>query len=63
VQSEWPALAFNSPADYYNLSDNEKSEIGKLDIDFCEIHYDDQIDKFIRVTLTQKVNNACETLE
>ena len=40
---EWPALAFNSPANYHNLSDNEKSKIGKLDSDFCEIHYEDQI--------------------
>lgn len=60
---EWPALAFNSPANYHNLSDNEKSKIGKLDSDFCEIHYEDQIDRFIRVSLTQKVNEACEKLQ
>ncbi|MBG6130051.1 hypothetical protein IWQ47_001866 [Aquimarina sp. EL_43] len=63
VHSEWPALAFSSPANYHNLSGNEKSEIGILDTDFCEIRYEDQIDRFIRVTLTQKVNDACETLE
>ncbi len=63
VHSEWPALAFSSPANYHNLSENEKSEIGILDTDFCEIRYEDQIDRFIRVTLTQKVNDACETLE
>ncbi|RZS91862.1 DUF2199 domain-containing protein [Aquimarina brevivitae] len=63
VHSEWPALAFSSPANYHNLSDDEKSKIGKLDTDFCEIHYKDQIDRFIRVTLTQKVKDACETLE
>jgi len=60
---EWPALAFNSPVNYHNLSDREKDEIGKLDSDFCEIRYEDQTDQFIRVMLTQKVKDACETLE
>lgn len=63
VHSEWPALAFKSPANYDYLSDQEKTELGKLDSDFCEIHYEDQIDRFIRVILNQKVNDACETLE
>ncbi len=63
IHSDWPALAYSSPANYHNLSEKEKSEIGKLDTDFCEIHYADQIDRFIRVTLTQKVKDACETLE
>lgn len=63
LHSEWPALVFNSPTNYHTLSENERSEIGKLDTDFCEIQYKDQIDKFIRVTLSQKVNDACETLE
>ena len=63
VHSEWPALAFKSPANYDFLSDKEKTELGKLESDFCEIHYEDQIDRFIRVTLTQKVKDACETLE
>jgi len=63
VHSQWPALTFSSPANYNNLSDKEKSEIGKLDTDFCEIHYKNQIDRFIRVTLTQEINNTCETLE
>ncbi len=61
--SDWPALTFKSPANYDFLSDQEKSELGKLDSDFCEIHYDDQIDRFIRVTLTQKVNDTCENLD
>ncbi|WP_103072305.1 DUF2199 domain-containing protein [Aquimarina sediminis] len=63
VHSEWPALTFKSPSNYHNLSDNEKLDMGKLDSDFCEIHYEDQVDRFIRVTLTQKVNDACEILE
>jgi hypothetical protein len=63
IHLEWPALSFKSPANYDFLSDKEKTELGNLDSDFCEIQYDDQIDRFIRVTLTQKVKDACETLE
>ncbi|MFD1550660.1 DUF2199 domain-containing protein [Putridiphycobacter roseus] len=63
VHAEWPALAFKAPANYSFLSDIEKTELGKLDSDFCEIHYADQSDRFIRVRLLQKLNNACEFLE
>lgn len=63
IHSNWPALTFNSPANYDFLSEQEKSELGKLNSDFCEIHYEDQIDLFIRVTLTQKVNDTCDHLE
>mgnify|MGYP003124713377 CR=1 FL=1 len=56
VHSEWPALAFKSPANYDFLSDKEKTELGKLESDFSEIHYEDQIDRFIRVTLTKLWN-------
>ncbi len=63
THSNWPALGFKSPANYDFLSDQEKLELGKLDLDFCEIHYKEQIDRFIRVILTQKVNDTCENLE
>ena len=63
VHTDWPALVFKSPVNYDFLSDQEKFDLGKLDLDFCEIHYEDQVDRFIRVTLTQKVNDTCENLE
>ncbi len=63
IHSEWPALAFKSPTNYDCLSENDKVEIAKLDTDFCEIQYEGQIDRFIRVTLSQKIKDACETLE
>lgn len=63
THSEWPALTFKSPANYDFLSEKEKSELGVLNADFCEIHYPNQIDRFIRVTLIQKVNNTCQNLE
>lgn len=60
---DWPALTFTSPANYDELTEKEKAEWGKLNTDFCEIHYTDHTDRFIRVTLTQKVIDTCENLE
>lgn len=63
IHEQWPALAFPSPINYHVLSEQEKTEIAKLNADFCEIQHPDQIGRFIRVVLTQKVHDACEDLE
>jgi len=63
VHSDWPALVFLSPTNYHILTPEEKETIGTLNSDFCEIHYEDQIGRFIRVTFTQKVNDSCKDLE
>jgi hypothetical protein len=60
---EWPALTFISPANYDSLSEEDKQTIASLDSDFCIIKHPEQTDKFIRCTLTQKVNDHCEDLE
>lgn len=60
---EWPALAYSSPSPYNNLSEEDKKNIGELTGDFCSIHHQDQTDRFIRCTLTQKVIDHCENLE
>ena len=60
---EWPALTFISPDNYDSLSEDDKAKIGYLDGDFCVINHEDQTDRFIRCTLTQKVNNHCEDLD
>jgi hypothetical protein len=62
-QEEWPALTYISPTNYDSLSEVDKQNIGKLDEDFCVITHSDQTDRFIRCTLTQKVNDHCENLE
>ena len=59
---EWPALTFNSPDNYHNLSKEDKETIAEIDTDLCIIKYPDQTDRFIRVTLTQLVNDNCEDL-
>jgi len=59
----WPALAFKSPDNYDILSPDDKNKIATANSDFCIITYPDQTDRFIRCTLTQKVNDHCENLE
>jgi len=59
----WPALTFNFPSSYYELSESEKQSIAKIDSDFCEITYEDQIDRFIRVTLKQKIKDSIQELD
>ncbi len=59
----WPSLAYSSPTNYNNLTEEEKHSIAELTSDFCVIKYADQTDKFIRCTLTQKVIDHCENLE
>jgi hypothetical protein len=60
---EWPALTYNSPTAYDLLSDEDKKNIAELDSDFCVIRHPNQIDRFIRCTLTLKVVDHCEDLE
>jgi hypothetical protein len=59
----WPALTYASPSNYNGLSEEDKQNLGELTSDFCIIRYPDQIDRFIRCTLTQKVIDHCDDLE
>ena len=63
IHEEWPALTFISPDNYDCLSEDDKKSISSIDNDFCTINHSDQIDRFIRCTLTQKVNDHCEDLD
>ncbi|RYG42039.1 MAG: DUF2199 domain-containing protein [Chitinophagaceae bacterium] len=58
-----PALGFAEPFPYSALSDEEKQSIADIDDDFCVIRYPEQTDRFIRVTLTIPVNDACEDFD
>jgi len=60
---EWPALTFIAPDNYNILSDEDKQNIAELSSDFCVINHPDQIDRFIRCTLFQKVNDHCDNLD
>lgn len=59
----WPALTYNSPNNYYWLSAEEKKEIAVIDEDFCVINYPDEVGRFVRCVLFQKVKDHCEDLE
>ena len=61
--TQWPALTYMSPDSYHVLSEEQKKALATLNSDFCEIRHPDQVDRFIRCTLTQKVVDHCEDLE
>lgn len=63
THAAWPAIAFDSPDNYHQLSDADKATIATISSDFCTITHGDQTDRFIRVTLTQPVNDHCEDLD
>jgi len=62
IHNEWPALTFYSPHAYHDLNTKEKETIATLDSDFCKIEHGDQIDRFIRVVLNQKVKDSKQDL-
>ncbi|WP_276482647.1 DUF2199 domain-containing protein [Paraflavitalea pollutisoli] len=61
--AEWPALTFIAPDYYAQLSQEDKDTMAEIDSDFCVITHPDQTDRFIRVTLTQKVIDHCQDLQ
>jgi len=61
--TDWPALAYDSPMYYAQLSEEDKQTIATLSSDFCTINHPEQTDRFVRCTLTQKVIDDCQTLE
>ncbi len=63
IHSELPALGFSTPFYYETLNEKDKEEISKISNDFCLISHEDQTDRFIRTTLTIKINDACEDLD
>ncbi|WP_075340444.1 DUF2199 domain-containing protein [Tenacibaculum agarivorans] len=63
IHNEWPALAYASPSSYFQLTEEEKNNIAKINDDFCIINYEDQTDRFIRVVLKQKIVDYDDILE
>ena len=53
----WPALGYGAPWHYSQLSEQQQKDIATIDEDFCEIHWKDQTDRFIRTTLSIPVHN------
>lgn len=59
----WPAIGYGAPWHYSQLTEQEKDKISFLNEDFCEINWEEQTDRFIRVTLFIPVNNTERNLE
>jgi len=57
LHNTWPALSYGAPWNYSQLSEQDKNEIASINSDLCEIHWEDQTDRFIRTTLVIPVNN------
>ncbi|MBV8325687.1 DUF2199 domain-containing protein [Chryseobacterium sp.] len=61
-KEDWPALAYNAPDFYYNLSDEElKTAI--LNSDLCIVENPESSHRFIRAVLIQEVHNDCRNLD
>ena len=63
IHDELPALGFITPFYYDVLNKRDKEEIAEISNDFCVIRHEDQIDRFIRTTMTIKINDICEDLD
>lgn len=61
-KEDWPAIVYNSPSPYLDLSD-EEMENAELSPDFCVIRYSDETCYFIRAVMVQEVNKACQDLD
>jgi len=61
-KEEWPAIAYDSPSLYTDLSDEEKKN-SELTSDFCIIRHDSETFYFIRAVLIQNVIDGCQNLE
>ena len=64
IHADYPALAYPYPDSYYWLTEGEKNNYPiYLDSNFCKIEYPDEICRFIRVVLKQKIINSDLTLD
>jgi hypothetical protein len=60
---QWPALTFRVPSPFLLLTAEERQNMGRLGSDFCQIEHPGHTERFIRVTMVQKVNDHCTNLE
>ena len=62
-KSGWPSLTYSSPYYFSVLSTEDQNKIAIIDTDFCVIKHEDQVHRFIRCVLKQKVIDHCLELE
>ena len=59
----WPAIAYDAPVYFIELSEEDRQNFCEINSDFCVISHADRTDRFIRCTLRQKVISECEWLD
>jgi hypothetical protein len=60
----WPAIAFDAPNNYSELTEDEKKKhVKEKTDDLCVIAYENQTDHFIRAVLFQTVTDSCQNLD
>lgn len=60
---EWPALVYDSPIYYSDLSEEDKKNIAELTSDICIIKHPEHTHRFVRGVLNIPVNDSCCHLE
>ncbi|WP_300661165.1 DUF2199 domain-containing protein [Fluviicola sp.] len=63
MHTKLPAIGFDAPFYYHELSDEEKAEMAEISDDFCVITHPEQTDRFIRTVLSIPVIDGCEELD
>lgn len=61
-KEDWPAIAYNAPYFYYDLSEEELKN-AELTSDLCVIEDSEDTHRFIRTVLVQEVMNDCRNLD
>ncbi|UTX50335.1 DUF2199 domain-containing protein [Chryseobacterium sp. MA9] len=61
-KEDWPAIAYNAPCFYYNLS-KEELKNAELSSDLCVVKEEEDTYKFIRTVLVQEVTDDCRDLD
>ncbi|KMQ64358.1 hypothetical protein ACM46_08685 [Chryseobacterium angstadtii] len=61
-KEDWPAIAYNAPLFYHQLSEEELKN-AELTSDLCTVQYSEHIHYFIRAVMVQEVAESCQDLE
>ncbi|BFO64189.1 DUF2199 domain-containing protein [Chryseobacterium sp. S0630] len=61
-KEDWPAIAYNAPYFYYDLSEEELKN-AELTSDLCVVEDSEDTHRFIRTVLVQEVMDDCRNLD
>lgn len=61
--NDLPALGFAEPANYADLTADEKIEIAECDADFCIIRHTEQTNRYIKACIHIPITDTCDELQ